>query len=156
MMILPKGKRYPAIFSSVLASRSTTLCILGVSGLHLVLNFFRLPGWQCPISYGIGIPCPGCGLSRALVILLYGDWQTALTLHVFAPVLLLALLLIGWTGVLPKRYREKFIMKVERIECSTGISILLVIGLLVYWAVRLIDNPGDFITLIKGAFPMVH
>jgi hypothetical protein len=35
----------------------------------------------CPIAGSLGVPCPGCGLTRATLALLHGDWQAALRLH---------------------------------------------------------------------------
>lgn len=38
------------------------LLILGALAYASALLF----GWNCPIKYLTGVPCPGCGLSRAL------------------------------------------------------------------------------------------
>jgi len=35
----------------------------------------------CPTAFFLGIPCPGCGLTRATLALLHGDLRGALQLH---------------------------------------------------------------------------
>jgi hypothetical protein len=41
----------------------------------------------CPTALLFGVPCPGCGLTRATLALLHGDVAGALRLHPLAPVL---------------------------------------------------------------------
>jgi hypothetical protein len=41
----------------------------------------RLQWPVCPFSFFLGVPCPGCGLSRATFALLRGDVQGALAAH---------------------------------------------------------------------------
>ncbi len=49
----------------------------------------------CPLRAVTGIPCPSCGLTRALAHLERGHWAEALAFHPFSPLLfLLALTLI--------------------------------------------------------------
>jgi len=36
---------------------------------------------SCPTAYVFGIPCPGCGLTRATLALLRGDFHAALHFH---------------------------------------------------------------------------
>ncbi|HEY5724342.1 MAG TPA: DUF2752 domain-containing protein [Methylomirabilota bacterium] len=48
----------------------------------------------CPIRRLIGLPCPGCGMSRALVALGRGEWARAIDLHPLAPVLVLEVFLL--------------------------------------------------------------
>jgi hypothetical protein len=43
------------------------------------------------------LPCPGCGMTRALAALAKGDWAAAVALHPLAPVLA-AELLLGWVA----------------------------------------------------------
>jgi len=59
---------------------------------------FLLLGWSgLPVGHGFticafrrvtGIPCPGCGMTRAMVALARGELVAALHLHPFAPLLL--------------------------------------------------------------------
>lgn len=48
-------------------------------------------GWHCPIYAFIHLPCPGCGMTRALISLLHGDLQQSLSWHVMLiPTIILA------------------------------------------------------------------
>lgn len=49
----------------------------------------------CLTRRGLGLPCPGCGLTRGLAHLLRGDLASMLTLHPLAP-LVLADAAAGW------------------------------------------------------------
>lgn len=57
----------------------------------LVLAFAALAlhrGWViCPFALAFGIPCPGCGLTRAAERLLHADWRGAMRLHPLSPLL---------------------------------------------------------------------
>jgi hypothetical protein len=54
---------------------------------------FRLP--FCPLASVLGVPCPGCGLTRATLALAHGDLGHALELHplvlVLAPLFIWAM-----------------------------------------------------------------
>ena len=43
--------------------------------------------WRCPIAELFGVPCPGCGLTRALLALARGDVAGAVRLHPLSPAL---------------------------------------------------------------------
>jgi uncharacterized protein DUF2752 len=44
--------------------------------------------WRCPIAMLTGLPCPGCGLTRAALALVTGDLAGALALHPLSPALI--------------------------------------------------------------------
>jgi hypothetical protein len=123
-------------FASLLRSRPVAALLAGVAGVQLALVSGGISGWPCPLLHGLGIPCPGCGLSRASLELLHGDWQAALTRHAFAPVVLAGLAMIGVASLLPDRFRLPLAEGVARLERRTGLSALLLVGLVLYWIAR--------------------
>jgi hypothetical protein len=90
----------------------------------------------------LGIPCPGCGLTRASVELLRGEFAAAFSAHAFAPVLLLGLAALFVAGLLPAARREAFAGAVGRFERRTRATYVLVAAMLLYWSVRLLFLPG--------------
>lgn len=54
-----------------------------------LLALFRLPDRPaaslCLLYNATGIPCPGCGMTRAVSYLLHGEWRAAMRLHPLAP-----------------------------------------------------------------------
>jgi hypothetical protein len=71
-------------------------------------------------------------------------------LHAFSPVLLVAIVMILGTSLLPERHRLPLIARVERAERHTGLSVLLLVGLLLYWAFRWASAPETYLALVGG------
>ncbi|HXV42256.1 MAG TPA: DUF2752 domain-containing protein [Anaerolineae bacterium] len=124
--------------------------ITATAAVQAGLVSFGLPGWPCPFLHVVGLPCPGCGLSRAMVALLQGNWRTSLDLHAFAPIFALALVLVIGATILPQKQRIWLVSQLEIVERRTGITAILLIGLVFYWLVRLLIFPDAFINLVKG------
>lgn len=89
-----------------------------VVGLLGVLGLFFLHAWTPPeaASFSVclsrrllGLPCPGCGMTRAFAHLAKGEWRAGLAAHPYSPWLAaeLALLWPAWgaavAGWLPRR-----------------------------------------------------
>jgi len=68
--------------------------------LWLASGFLGLGAWQlgralepargllaCPVRHLLGIPCPGCGMTRSLLFLAHGDWRAAVAQHPLGPLL---------------------------------------------------------------------
>lgn len=134
--------------ASVMQRRAEALLISGVVLVQGVLVASGLPGWPCPVRHLLGIPCPGCGLTRATTALLHGDWQASLTLHAFAPLFLLAFALLGLSVLLPERPRRALVNTIETIEHRTGITTILLVCSLLYWLIRLLLFPAVAARLI--------
>jgi Protein of unknown function (DUF2752) len=141
--------RSPAL-ASLLRRRRLAVVISGTAVLQTALVRAGLPSWPCPVAHTLGLPCPGCGLTRAAIALLAGDWRTALALHAYAPVLLLALLLFACAALLPARPRDLLIGGVAAFERRTGVSTVLAVGLVVYWLARLVLAPDTMLRLARG------
>lgn len=122
--------------------------IVAAGATHVVLTSAGFTGWSCPIYQATGCPCPGCGLGRACVLLLRGEWLPALRLHAFAPFLLLTLLVLGAGFVLRGWAREAWRRAVRGVEERTPIVPVLLVALLVYWALRLLLDAAGWRTLV--------
>ena len=145
-----KNSLFNPILAPLLESRPTSLAIVGAAFLHTGLATLGLPGWPCPVRHGLGIPCPGCGLSRAITALLQGDWETSLALHAFAPFFLLTLVIMTGVILLPSPQRTWLIDQIKTIEHCTGITAILLLGLVFYWLTRLLFFREAFFNLIMG------
>jgi len=138
------------VLTPILRDRKFALAISGMALLQLALAMSGVDAWPCPFLHALGIPCPGCGLTRASLFLFRGDWRRALDFHAFAPVLILALALIGCAAVAPKTPRARLITGIESLERYTGITSLVLLGLIVYWLARLLILQSAFVRLIQG------
>ena len=71
-----------------------------------------LLGWGCPVQHFTGVPCPGCGLSRAVYALLSLDFAVAFRYHpmvyVLPPVVLYVL--FGKKPLLGSKTRERALL----------------------------------------------
>ena len=126
------------VFSTILECRVETAAIVGFGVVHLGLGMMGLSFWNCPILAATGVPCPGCGLTRATMQLFHGNISDSLQTHAFAPIFLMALLLMITVLVLPKSARIKIINFVNRLERRNGITAWVFTSLMFYWAFRLI------------------
>lgn len=63
--------------------RSHPGLLLGVAALFLILS----GAFTCPSRLFLGVPCPGCGMTRATWALLRFDLAEAVSLHPLSPLL---------------------------------------------------------------------
>ena len=103
----------------------------------LAFTALGLTAWQCPLKSTLGVICPGCGLTRAMVLLIQGQWQAAVNLHAFAPIVLGAVILLATASTLPLRFRNRIARNLAVIERRTGLVALLILSALVYWLLRI-------------------
>lgn len=110
----------------------------------------------CLFRVFTGLPCPGCGLTRALYFLLQGDWKRSLAFHFLLLPLLFTLFtaFMAYIGSKKKNHRsnaeKKFFSFFMKLHSSkyfyTGIFLLL----LLYYSCRMI------IFFPAGAEPMTY
>lgn len=139
---------FPPI-TPVFRDRRFALVVAGTAVVQLGLVSLNLPSWECPIFRWSGIPCPGCGLTRALILLMQGDLRAALHFHAFAPVFLLAIVALILAALLPGSIVQPVLAGTELWERRTGFTIIVLAGLILYWLVRLLFVPA-FAQLIRG------
>jgi hypothetical protein len=90
----------------------------------------------------MGMPCPGCGITRASIRLLSGDVVGAFQLHPFAPAVVMGMALVLAGAVLPGPARQRLVQTIERIDRGGVISAALLVALVAYWVVRLVLDVG--------------
>lgn len=74
--------RDPVTHSARARRGAILLALLSLGAIVIALD---LP--LCPMATVTGIPCPGCGLTRATLALVRGDFARAFALHPLSPVL---------------------------------------------------------------------
>lgn len=148
----PKLQRsiFTPVLTPVLETRSVGIAVAAAACIHTGLVMSGLPSWQCPFLYTIGVPCPGCGLSRAISSLFRGEFQISLEYHALAPFFLIGLLIVGVITFLPNQWRLGALVYLEKAEHQTGVVAIFLITLVGYWLARLIILRSVFINLMLG------
>ena len=126
------------VLAPLLERRGVALLLSGIAALQVGLVAVGLDGWRCPVRAAFGVPCPGCGLSTAMVLLLRGEWRTALSAHLFAPLFLIGCVLMLFVATLPGRLHRQAVPCVAAVERRTGIVTFALVALVVYWVIRLL------------------
>lgn len=131
--------------------RRTFLCrlLLLAAALHLAGAAMGVAIFECPLLTVCRIPCPGCGLTRAVQLLLAGEFRNSMRAHIFAPLALLTLVILVAGCMLPLTLRSRCAAHIERYENYSGISQLAFIALWLYWVYRLMCRPDEINLLLQ-------
>jgi len=125
------------VLGQLIADRSFGLALCVFIGLHLVCTAAGLAVYQCPFHLLTGLDCPGCGMSRAVLCLLRGDWSASVQWHPFASFFLAAGGLVCVGSVLPRRLRLSLAERVATFERRTGATWIVLITFVLFGLVRL-------------------
>jgi len=121
----------------IMQNRWLTALIAGLAIVHVGLAAAGWRGWQCPIYLISGVPCPGCGLSRATALFIQGKWQTAMGVHAFAPMLAVAVGFLAIAAIMPRSLQHRAAQCVAAWESRSGMIVFLVLAMFIYWGLRL-------------------
>lgn len=130
------GFLFTPVLTPLIQNRRIILILAGVAALQVWLTAMRIPGWQCPIKTSLGVQCPGCGLSTAMVLLIQGQWRAAVCVHAFAPFFFVGFALMMIIGILPERPHLESVRLIAMLERSTAFTPILLISIIVYWLLR--------------------
>ena len=101
-------------------------------GYLLVGRFFLYS--LCPMVILTGFPCPACGMTRAVMSILKGNFAAAWYLHPFSYVFLLFLVVFAV---------RRYIMKKE-VKSLTKYAIAIMIALILFYVYRMLRYfPGE-------------
>ena len=130
---------FSPVLGPLVGNRQAINLLAAVTVLQFALTAAGTIAWQCPVKSALGVACPTCGLTRAMVLFAQGHWEAAIHLHAFAPIFFGVgiFLLVG--SILPARLQQKFAYQVTAFERLTGIVGLLILSILTYWILRIIN-----------------
>ncbi len=120
-----------------LLRRVLSLCA-GIAALALALYVLDI---GCVFRLVTGIPCPGCGMTRAWLAALRGDFAAAVAYHPLFWAVPVAFALV---------FAQERHARWRRV--CTGAALVLVAALVALWVVRLV-LPADAGLLFGGATP---
>ncbi len=110
-------------------NRRLIYSVLGVvCGIVVILGAMKLfLGVTCPMKFLIGLPCPGCGLSRAFELLLRGKVEQSFRMHPF----LIPYLLMFVMEMFFRTKHEKYAI------LKNGYIVLVVVTSLIFYCWRM-------------------
>lgn len=129
---------FEPVLGPLLQRRWIIVLLAAVSCAQVALTAAGITAWQCPVRLTLGVICPGCGLTRAMVLLIQGHWQAALDLHVFAPIFLGTGIFLGIGSLLPAGLRQMAACQIANFERRTGIVALIGLSFILYWILRIL------------------
>lgn len=95
----------------------------------------------CAFHFTTGLPCPGCGLTRAIVCCAHGRWSEAIGYHPLGPLvfaIFIALAAIGVLGLLQPPRAERLVARAS--SCTDGmrwLATIVGVALIVIWLARI-------------------
>ena len=110
--------------------------LTAIGMVQVLLAAMGLRGWQCPLHSTLGVGCPGCALTSAIVMLLRGNWHLAVHAHAFAPLFLILGIGMLIVGTLPLVYAKKIAARVAILERNTGIIAIVLLSTMLYGLLR--------------------
>lgn len=118
------------------------LVLLALAAVVALFAALRLP--LCPTANLFGIPCPGCGLTRATLAMLRGDLAAAFRFHplvfVLAPLVAVFTLNSAYAYIRGPRPTARPALVTSRV--TTWLAALLLIAMLGVWAARFAGHFG--------------
>lgn len=128
---------WPVLFAALLESPAAFAVFAGAGLVTVVCGGIGLPVWRCPFHAWTGLPCPGCGMTRALWALLQGRWQAAWEYHPLSLPLAFGAGAMAAVAVAGPRERLRRAAALRRFESRTGFALWLLGGLALFGALRL-------------------
>ena len=111
--------------------------VVGVCAVLGAASTLGIPVWPCFLNSLTGLPCPGCGMTRAVTALLHGNWTLAMTYHPLSPGYLVIGFLLGLAAILPASGRSRLVLAVRSVERVSALPALLVLLTVIFGLLRM-------------------
>lgn len=127
------------VIYSILRDRALPVALLLAAGLYFGLSYWLgHPVHRCALRALTGWPCPGCGLSRAITLMLRGRWRESLQLHPFALYVMLWGVMLAGAALLPKTWQARWATIWANFEARTRIHTVIWVAFGLYGFARLL------------------
>jgi hypothetical protein len=130
---------FSPVLGPLMRNRQAVILLAAAAVGQIALTAAGTIAWQCPVKSTLGVACPACGLTRAMVLFAQGHWTAAIDLHAFAPIFFGVGIFLVVGSILPARLRQKIANQTAAFERLTGIVGLLILSILAYWVLRIIN-----------------
>ncbi|MBA2340399.1 MAG: DUF2752 domain-containing protein [Pyrinomonadaceae bacterium] len=125
--------------------RQALLVLIGLSIVFIISAVWLPPDnsrWVlCPFRFLTGLPCPGCGMTRAFCHIAHGHFVTALRFNPFSVFVFLAVIIFWLKAAAVAFDLEALRVALARLRPSARLSRFALLIVLMWWAARLV---GDF------------
>jgi hypothetical protein len=128
---------FSPVLGPLVRNRRAIILLAAITVVQVALTAAGTIAWQCPVKSTLGVACPACGLTRAMVLFTQGHWKAAIDLHAFAPVFFGVGIFLVAGSMLPARVQQKFAYQIAAFERHSGIVGLLTLSILAYWILRI-------------------
>lgn len=133
--VLPGPTRWS--LAELIEARPMAWALLLSGAMQAGLVSVGWPGWPCPVQTALGLPCPGCGLSRAVAALGRGDWRAAIEIHPFVFLALVFFAIVTVGALAPAPVASRLARALRAVEVRTRATFILATAFLVYGLIRL-------------------
>jgi hypothetical protein len=118
--------------------RTISLIITVFPVIFMIMEEATPFSWVCPFYAFTNLPCPGCGMTRAVSSLIHLDLLSAISMHPFSPLIVFGWFVWGVIALLPSKKHLIVIKKIEIIEHETGIAYLFLVLFIAFGLARLL------------------
>ena len=128
---------FSPVLGPLVRNRRAIILLAAITVVQVALTAAGTIAWQCPVKSTLGVACPACGLTRAMVLFTQGHWKAAIDLHAFAPIFFGVGILLVIGSILPAGLQKKIAYQIAAFERHSGIVGLLTLSILAYWILRI-------------------
>lgn len=107
-------------------------------GIAVLLAVLILTVWHCPVRLLFGVPCPGCGVTRAVLSVLRLDLPGAFAYNPAFPLIILLFLHGIHREVLVRKAGKRWNVKIE--AAVVTVFVVIIIGIYLFRLIRQ-DSP---------------
>ena len=128
----------PPVIAPIMRERPTAFILALIPLVFVVLDATDVFHWKCPFFAFTNLPCPGCGMTHAVMSLVQLELSDAIEVHPLSPLLLLGWLAWVIISIVPSKQRLFTIEKIEFLERKSGVVYLILALFIVFGLVRLL------------------